>query len=275
MNLKERVWSENGIGNNADRKLFWLQMLGDSTIHKCSEKSNQYKDNRQVSIDVIRSFGHFDACSAWDEQTIEQHRKILHRVVTSVLIENEHYAYYQGFHDIAEFLLIFSDFDIDWTYSMLRLLCSQHLKDFLMKPMDQILESLCALYYIIEIRDNVEHSLVHALTNPRRLPIFILPWILTMFTHSLQSVFNVTRLFDIMLIHPLMPLYIAAAIVIHYKSEVLSNESSDCMLHTVFGYLNNKSFPVEKLIRDTKFLFDRIPPDILIARSINGYIELG
>ena len=44
-------------------------------------------------------------------------------------------------------------------------------------------------------------------------PYFALPWILTWFSHSLQDIDTVSRLFDLFLVsHPLLPLYMAGAV---------------------------------------------------------------
>ena len=53
----------------------------------------------------------------------------------------------------------------------------------------------------------------------------ILPWVITLyrrfffrvmprFTHSLSSLGYVARLFDVLLLHPLMPIYVSAAVLI-------------------------------------------------------------
>ena len=44
------------------------------------------------------------------------------------------------------------------------------------------------------------------------------------FTHSLTSLPQVARLFDVMLLHPLMPLYIAASVVLHFKKDLQTTE---------------------------------------------------
>lgn len=45
-----------------------------------------------------------------------------------MLIEEPTYHYYQGFHDIVEFLLIYSQFRVDWTYTLVKRLMRSYLR---------------------------------------------------------------------------------------------------------------------------------------------------
>ena len=40
------------------------------------------------------------------------------------------------------------------------------------------------------------------------------------FTHSLSSLSQVARLFDVMLLHPIMPLYVAASVILHFRRDL-------------------------------------------------------
>ena len=52
--------------------------------------------------------------------------------------------------------------------------------------------------------------------------IFALPWLITWFGHVLPNYSDVVRLYDFFLAGPpLMPVYLAAAIVLHREKEIL------------------------------------------------------
>ena len=44
------------------------------------------------------------------------------------MIEEPTFHYYQGFHDIVEFLLVYSQFRIDWTYTLVKRLMHSYLR---------------------------------------------------------------------------------------------------------------------------------------------------
>ena len=58
----------------------------------------------------------------------EHNRAILKRIIRAVLIEEPSFHYYQGFHDIVEFLLVYSQFRVDWTYSLVKRLMHSYLR---------------------------------------------------------------------------------------------------------------------------------------------------
>ena len=55
-----------------------------------------------------------------------------------------------------------------------------------------------------------------------KTPVVILPWVITLlpsrllltrsFSHSLSSIYQVARLMDVMLLHPLMSTYVSASV---------------------------------------------------------------
>ena len=58
--------------------------------------------------------------------------------------------------------------------------------------------------------------------------IFALPWLITWFGHVLPDYSDVVRLYDFFLSEPpLMPVYLAAAIVLHRGKEVLATATCD------------------------------------------------
>lgn len=103
-------------------------------------------------------------------------------------MEDDSLYYYQGYHDIVEFLLLFSNFDMDWTYTMMKALTKQYLRDYMHSNMTEVEKLLQLLYPILDVR---AHDLIPILRNPvivmfssnqqEKSPIVILPWIITLF----------------------------------------------------------------------------------------------
>ena len=91
------------------------------------------------------------------------HRNQLNRVIKAVLMEDDSLFYYQGYHDIVEFLLLFSNFDMDWTYTMTKALTKQYLRDYMHSNMTEVEKLLQLLYPILEVRAS---DLVPILRNP-------------------------------------------------------------------------------------------------------------
>lgn len=93
--------------------------------------------------------------------------------------------------------------------------------------------------------------------------IFALPWLITWFGHVLSEYTDVVRLYDFFLVKPpLMPVYLATAIVAHRSQEVLA---TGCDLASVHGLLSNipVDLPIEKLLVDAQALYDKSPPETL------------
>ena len=93
----------------------------------------------------------------------ESHRAELRRVIKAVLMEDPSLYYYQGFHDIVEFFLLVSDFDIHWTFTIMKSLSRQYLKDYMHSNMSEVETLLQLLYPILDIRSK---ELVPVLQNP-------------------------------------------------------------------------------------------------------------
>ena len=91
------------------------------------------------------------------------HRKQLNRVIKAILIEDDSLYYYQGYHDIVEFLLLFSNFDMDWTYTVMKALTKQYLRDYMHSNMTAVEKLLQLLYPILDVR---AHDLIPILQNP-------------------------------------------------------------------------------------------------------------
>merc|ERR1719474_1364982 len=90
--------------------------------------------------------------------------------------------------------------------------------------------------------------------------IFALPWLITWFGHVLPDYGDVVRLYDFFLAQPpMMPVYLAAAIVLHRENEIMA---TDCEMSSVHGLLSQipQDLPFEKLLVESQLLYEQIPP---------------
>ena len=72
---------------------------------------------------------------------------------------------------------------------------------------------------------------------------------------------DVVRLFDFFLAKPpLMPVYLAAAIVLHRKNEILLAECELAPVHAVLSRIPPE-IPFEKLLLDAQELYQDYPPE--------------
>lgn len=93
--------------------------------------------------------------------------------------------------------------------------------------------------------------------------IFALPWMITWFGHVLPDYKDVVRLYDFFLAQPpLMPVYLATALVLHRESEVMMTDGE---LASVFAILSRIpiDLPFEKLLVDAQDLYEKYPPKTL------------
>jgi hypothetical protein len=68
---------------------------------------------------------------------------------------------------------------------------------------------------------------------------FALPWILTWFSHSIDDIAVISRLFDILLVTPcpLFPVYVAAFVILSQRDQVLAKSDDYTDVHCYFQVL--------------------------------------
>lgn len=98
--------------------------------------------------------------------------------------------------------------------------------------------------------------------------MFALPWYLTWFGHSLNQYRDVVRLYDYFLASPpLMPLYVATALVIHRRQEVFDAGCDMASVHVVLSQIPDNLDFEEILVQASKY-YKNYPPD-----TLEGYVK--
>ena len=165
--------------------------------------------------------------------------------------------YYQGYHDIACIILSTlggsgltgpwrstlphwstASPGMDLSSAVLIQLSKTHLREYLredFKPLQKILS--LSFYPLLALWDPQIHD---HLMEAGMSCTFILPWMITWFSHDLRDTAMVKRIFDFFIVsHPLMPLYFSLAMLLHpyNRQEILATEPDLGCLHQTLSIL--------------------------------------
>lgn len=93
--------------------------------------------------------------------------------------------------------------------------------------------------------------------------MFALPWYLTWFGHSLNQYRDVVRLYDYFLASPpLMPLYVAASVVVQRRQEVFEVGCDMASIHCLLSQIPD-DLNFEEILRRAAMLYKKYPPEKL------------
>ena len=93
--------------------------------------------------------------------------------------------------------------------------------------------------------------------------MFALPWFLTWFGHSLNQYRDVVRLYDFFLAKdPMMPIYVAAALVVSRRKEVFAEGCDMASIHCLLSNIPD-DVNFEEILVDALKYFDKYPPSKL------------
>jgi hypothetical protein len=123
-------------------------------------------------------------------------------------------------HDIASVLLLVLS-DERKAYFVLERLCLFHIRDACAKDLGEIKSVLFLLFPLLRLVDVQVYDFIlrsHRDADLTIHPVFALPWILTLYSHTLDQLATIARLMDFFIVsHPLMPLYFAAQVVPFFR----------------------------------------------------------
>jgi len=256
--LSQLAVSDGGLLTDEVRVRVWPRLLGINmletvTVLPGEEELSTHPEYNQVVLDVNRSLKRFPPGIEEAERPLLQDQ--LTRLIVRVLIAQPTLHYYQGYHDVAiTFLLVVGE---HIGYQIMEKLSVSHLSKFMAPNMEQTMSLLQLMYPIIRLSNP---SLHNHLVKAELGTIFALPWLITWFGHVLPDYSDVVRLYDFFLAGPpLMPVYLATAIVLHRQDEILSTE---CEMSAVHGLLAKipVNLPFESLLVSCQQLYEKFPP---------------
>ncbi|XP_048576845.1 TBC1 domain family member 20 isoform X2 [Nematostella vectensis] len=267
----------DGLITNDLRRRVWPKLLNANSLDisvtknkKGSSETAQFQENKywvQVNLDVDRSHRRFPKVPcialwiAFAEMRVSR-RKVLQSQLTNVIMrvicKHQNLHYYQGYHDIAVTLLLVVGEDL--ATALLEQLSLHQLRDFMEPTMEKTNKMLSFIHPIIQEADpELEDFLIRSEVGQ----MFALSWLITWYGHVIQDFDTIVRLYDFFLAtHPLMPVYLAAALVIHRRDDVLLGECDMAFVHHSLSKIpSDFSSRVEELITSTKYLFEKYSPE--------------
>jgi TBC1 domain family member 20 len=193
------------------------------------------RDERTVAADVSRSAQQYALLA---EEELEEVRNEIREILGGAL--NAHAGgvhYYQGLHDVATAVALVDRKRPRGTPAMgaaiLERLVLFHLRDHTRKDLSSTME-MTAMF--LELLTKVAPELGDALG--RAPPFYAVSWFMCLFLHDVRVLDVAVRLLDLFIAsHPLMPIYVGAALVMANKAEILKKSSDALDLHSTMARL--------------------------------------
>lgn len=172
----------------------------------------EHPEEEQVLLDVERSFVFYP------EGDTKVLRKDLLELCVQVLRKHPYLKYYQGYHDIAQIVLLVCG--LEKSLFIMEKLSLLYLRDFMLPTISPSLEQLNLIPGILEQYDS---EFAQGLTDSYGpTPYFALSPILTLFAHHIKSFDSICRFYDEIFKSRSMatPLYIYASLILHNSTRL-------------------------------------------------------
>ncbi|KAJ9055131.1 GTPase-activating protein gyp8 [Entomophthora muscae] len=195
-------------------------------------------------------------------------RAQLATLIKKVLRAQPKLCYFQGYHDIAAcFLLVMGP---NRAVRALYNISLFYIRDAMQSKLEPVMQQLDLIFTLIRLTDEQLYRFLEECEVP---PFYALSWVLTWGTHDVKELELSARIVEFILAsHPCMILYVAAALTLHFRDEILSLEPDYAMVHTSLSKLFTKvtlsqthplevtdSLDVESLLEKTAVLFQSYP----------------
>jgi TBC1 domain family member 20 len=196
-----------------------------------------------------------------DEEELSKRKHELTDLITETLRRYPMLCYFQGYHDIAQVLLLVLGAQLARpAISRVSLL---RIRDYMLPSLSPALKHLHLIPAILEASD----------TRVRRhisetQPYFALAAALTLYAHDIEEYQDIVRLYDFLLAHePVVAIYLFAAIILSRKDELLEIPVEEPeMLHFTLSKMP-QPLDLENLISSTLRLYQKHPPESLPFRA--------
>lgn len=198
--------------------------------------------------------------SAGGENELHRRKEQLSDLIIETLRRNPMLCYFQGYHDIAQVLLLVLGAQLAHpTFATLSLV---RIRDYMLPSLSPALKHLHLIPAILEVADpRIRRHLAST------QPYFALAAALTLYAHDIEDYRDIARLYDFLLAHePVVAIYLFAAIILSRKDELLdiSIEEPE-MLHFTLSKMP-QPLALEELISSTMELYRQHPPESLPFR---------
>ncbi|KAH0005878.1 hypothetical protein KCU78_g12628, partial [Aureobasidium melanogenum] len=265
--------SSGGLIEDHVRRIAWPILLGNSSTDAGHTDNWQglpvHRDEEQVKLDVHRAFVYYPTGES--EKQIEGRKHELSDLITGLLRLHPCLHYFQGFHDIAQVLLLV--LGADQAAPLLARLSLLRIRDYMLPTFSASESHVQLLPAIVYATDP---KLCQHLA--RLQPYFAIAATLTLYAHDIEEYGGISRLFDFLLAHEaVISVYMYATIIMTRKNELLEYEADDeDMMYAILSKLP-KPLDIEALITRTTMLFAQHPPETLpfdAWRKVSNYSVL-
>ncbi|TPX63789.1 hypothetical protein SpCBS45565_g06364 [Spizellomyces sp. 'palustris'] len=256
--LRTLAASKGGFVNHSIRRKVWPLLLHSANKRRETflESADEQRDASQIALDVNRSLAHVLQPDT-GETRLETLRKELSNVLLTVLSRHSYLHYYQGFHDVASVLLLVLKPKL--ASACLEPLALFYLRDFMAPSLQSSMNQISLLFPLIALVSPATHDFLSSIEG--FLPYFCLSWVITWYSHDIDDLSQIARLFDFLIAsNPLMPVYLAAAVVLSQNEQLVELEHE---YSTVHHFLSK--FPpdanLEMLIKQANNMYNLHPPE--------------
>jgi hypothetical protein len=149
-------------------------------------------------------------------------------------------------------------------YALLKRLSFYHIRDNMNANMDCNIHVMSQVESLMHYVDPELNSYIKKANLP---PYYGLSWILTWFSHNIDDIQTVARLFDYFLVSsPYAPLYLSVAIMVNKREGILLNSTDSTLYKYLGGLLQQEDSPLpwEELIQITEQYLDSFPPETFL-----------
>ncbi|TXT08726.1 hypothetical protein VHUM_02854 [Vanrija humicola] len=264
-----------GFGSNASRRAAWATPTPtDSTapdtplVHVTLDRDSSptaqtddghapHRDEGQVALDTRRSFVTYPKdLSKADKAAMQAD---LHALIVAVLQRHPGLSYFQGFHDIMTVLyLTFLDRTPrastqgtkkgEWAelVAAAEVVSLCRVRDAMGTSLGPMMGMLRLLRRVLAAADPQLYNISASISPVPTLPFFALSWILTLFSHDVDNLEPVQRIFDYLITrNPISAIYLAVAILVAKKPQMLrlaaalgpEARADPSLLHPLFARL--------------------------------------
>ncbi|EEH16352.1 hypothetical protein PABG_06439 [Paracoccidioides brasiliensis Pb03] len=256
--------SEGGLLHDDLRQAAWPVLLGydPSTDHPAASEWTSlpvHCDEEQVKLDVNRSFVHYPNCQT--EKELDNKKQQLSDLITKVLRKYPMLCYFQGYHDIAQvLLLVLGAEQASHAFERISLL---RIRDYMLPTLSPALKHLQLIPAILHCSDP---NLCRHLSGTK--PFFALAATLTLYAHDIEAYADIARLYDFILSHePVVSIYLFAAIILSRKKELFEIPLDEPeMIHFTLSKLPHP-IDLEALVASAMQLYSTHPPEKLPFRA--------
>jgi hypothetical protein len=272
--LRALAVEAGGFMTNALRQRAWPLLLGIDRSAKRDTRQldlSSHRDARQVSLDIPRSLFHFDAMKRVSVEELRRQQARLGDVVNTVLVRHPRLNYLQGFHDVCSIPLLVSGSDVATATTWAETLAVAYFETALRSSITPIVEQVGLLDVLVR---HADAELAEYIVRSGVQPFFAVSWVITWFAHNFAGLAPLTRVWDVLIgAHPMMSLYVSAALVLQLRPRIMAAECEHTVLHALLQRPPVDDLPgggVDELVRRAAALFADFPPARLEERVRRG-----